>query len=98
MATTTSSPVPLPSAPERPERPSRRSATRAPRRSRWSQAQRSWRLHWQLYLLVIVPIAYFVIFKYIPMLFNVIAFKDYSPVLGPWGSRWVGLRNFEQLF
>jgi putative aldouronate transport system permease protein len=71
---------------------------RAPRRSRWSQAQRSWRLHWQLYLLVSVPLAYFVVFKYIPMSFNVIAFKDYSPVLGPWGSQWVGLRNFQALF
>ncbi|MFF0380301.1 ABC transporter permease [Actinoplanes missouriensis] len=70
----------------------------APRRSRWGQAQRSWRQHWQLYLLVSVPLAYFVIFKYVPMTFNVIAFKDYSPVLGAWDSPWVGLRNFEQLF
>ncbi|KUL32962.1 ABC transporter permease [Actinoplanes awajinensis] len=70
----------------------------APRRSRWSQAQQAWRTHWQLYLLVSVPMAYFVIFKYIPMAFNVIAFKEYSPVLGPWGSEWVGLRNFELLF
>ncbi|BBH70663.1 sugar ABC transporter permease [Actinoplanes sp. OR16] len=70
----------------------------APRRSRWARAQRSWRQHWQLYVLVSVPLAYFVIFKYVPMTFNVIAFKDYSPVLGAWGSPWVGLRNFEQLF
>jgi putative aldouronate transport system permease protein len=70
----------------------------APRRSRRSRAQRAWRQHWQLYLLVSVPLAYFVIFKYIPMSFNVIAFKDYSPVLGSWGSPWVGLRNFESLF
>jgi ABC-type polysaccharide transport system permease subunit len=70
----------------------------APRRSRWAQAQRSWRLHWQLYLLVSVPMAYFVIFKYIPMSFSIIAFKDYSPVLGPWASEWVGLHNFEMLF
>lgn len=68
------------------------------RRSRLAQAQRSWRAHWQLYLLAIIPIAYFVIFKYIPMTFNVIAFKDYSPVQGPWGSDWVGLRNFRMLF
>ncbi|GAA2709948.1 ABC transporter permease [Actinoplanes palleronii] len=74
------------------------SPSAAPRRSRWSQAQQAWRTHWQLYLLVSVPMAYFVIFKYIPMAFNVIAFKEYSPVLGPWGSEWVGLRNFELLF
>ncbi|GAA2564363.1 ABC transporter permease subunit [Winogradskya consettensis] len=82
----------------RPVRPARHPGIPVPRRSRWSQAQRAWRAHWQLYLLVIVPLAYFVIFKYIPMAFNVIAFKDYSPVLGPWDSPWVGLRNFEQLF
>ncbi|GAA2511175.1 ABC transporter permease [Winogradskya humida] len=82
----------------RPVRPARHPGMPVPRRSRWSQAQRAWRAHWQLYLLVIVPLAYFVIFKYIPMAFNVIAFKDYSPVLGPWDSPWVGLRNFEQLF
>jgi ABC-type polysaccharide transport system permease subunit len=68
------------------------------RPSRWLQAKRSGRMHWQLYLLVSVPLAYFVIFKYIPMTFNVIAFKDYSPVLGPWGSEWVGLQNFQTLF
>ena len=98
MAIPTSHPIPVPSATEQPARPPRRASTRVRRRSRWSQAQRSWRSHWQLYLLVSVPLAYFVIFKYVPMSFNVIAFKDYSPVLGPWGSEWVGLRNFQQLF
>ncbi|MFI5896106.1 ABC transporter permease [Actinoplanes sp. NPDC051513] len=98
MATTTQHPIPPPSAAERPARPSGPAGPAVRRRSRWSQAQRSWRLHWQLYLLVSVPLAYFVIFKYIPMSFNVIAFTDYSPVLGPWGSPWVGLRNFQQLF
>ena len=81
-----------------PEIDRRRSGAQVHRSSRWALAQRSWRLHWQLYLLAIVPMAYFVIFKYIPMAFNVIAFKDYSPVLGPWGSEWVGVRNFQLLF
>ncbi|MEV4349501.1 ABC transporter permease subunit [Actinoplanes sp. NPDC049596] len=94
MATTTTHSVAPPSATEQPRRP----APAVRRRSRWSQAQKSWRLHWQLYLLALIPIAYFVIFKYIPMAFNVIAFKDYSPVLGPWGSPWVGFDNFQRLF
>jgi putative aldouronate transport system permease protein len=94
---TTPSPAPLSSA-ERPARSPRRSGPVVHRRTRWSQAKRSWRAHWQLYLLICVPLAYFVIFKYIPMTFNVIAFKDYSPVLGPWGSDWVGLQNFQTLF
>jgi putative aldouronate transport system permease protein len=71
---------------------------RIPTPSRWTQARRSLRRHWQLYLLVIVPLAYFVIFKYIPIANAVIAFKDYSPVYGPWGSPWVGFKNFELFF
>jgi len=98
MATTTPRQIPLPSVDERSVRLPPRSGARARRPSRWSQAQRSWRLHWQLYLLAILPMAYFVIFKYVPMSFAVIAFKNYNVVQGPWGSEWVGLRNFELLF
>jgi ABC-type polysaccharide transport system permease subunit len=68
------------------------------RPSRWTEARRSFRRHWQLYLLIIVPLAYFVIFKYIPISNAVIAFKDYSPIKGPWGSEWVGFKNFELFF
>ena len=99
MAAPTSHPIPLPSTTtERPVRPPRPPTTRVPRRSRRSRAQRAWRAHWQLYLLVGVPLTYFVIFKYIPMTFLVIAFKEYNVVQGPWGSPWVGLQNFQQLF
>ncbi|GAA1678390.1 ABC transporter permease [Kribbella sp. NPDC056951] len=72
--------------------------TAVPRPSRATQAKRSLRRHWQLYLLVLVPLAYFVIFKYIPISNAVIAFKNYSPVKGPWGSDWVGLKNFQLFF
>ncbi|MFB6718651.1 ABC transporter permease [Kribbella sp. NPDC056345] len=77
-----------------------KAVTRAPvpRTGRWTQARRSLRRHWQLYLLVIVPLAYFVIFKYIPISNAVIAFKNYSPVKGPWGSDWIGFKNFELFF
>lgn len=51
---------------------------------------RSFRRHWQLYLLMIVPLAYFAIFKYVPMANAIIAFKDYNVVDGVWGSPWVG--------
>jgi ABC-type polysaccharide transport system permease subunit len=49
-------------------------------------------------VLAIVPMAYFVIFKYIPLSFAIIAFKDYNVVQGPWGSDWVGFKNFQLLF
>jgi ABC-type polysaccharide transport system permease subunit len=67
-------------------------------RGGWIEARRSFRRHWQLYLLIIVPMAYFIIFKYIPISNAVIAFKDYSPVKGPWGSEWVGFKNFDLFF
>ncbi|NAZ84152.1 ABC transporter permease subunit [Kineococcus sp. R8] len=58
--------------------------------------RRSLRRHWQLYLLVVPPLLYFVVFKYVPMVNAVIAFKDYSVVFGVWGSDWVGLDNFRR--
>src|SRR5699024_1632410 len=42
-------------------------------------------------------LGFFLLFHYIPLLGNVIAFQDYSPFLGITGSRWVGLDNFTAL-
>ncbi|MGZ9586728.1 ABC transporter permease [Paenibacillus marinisediminis] len=50
-------------------------------------------------LILFLPIVlYFVIFKYVPMLGLVIAFKDYGFRDGILGSPWVGLDNFKLLF
>ena len=43
-------------------------------------------------------IIYYVVFHYGPMYGTLIAFKDYSPRLGVWGSKWVGLKNFTSFF
>ena len=61
-------------------------------------ASRSFRRHWQLYLLVIPPVLYFIIFKYLPMANAVLAFKNYNVVKGLWGSPWVGTQYFEMFF
>src|SRR5215204_6262035 len=63
-----------------------------------STAVQSFKRHWQLYLLILPPLLYFIIFKYIPMANAVIAFKDYNVVQGIWGSPWVGFKYFEQFF
>jgi putative aldouronate transport system permease protein len=43
-------------------------------------------------------VIYFIVFLYIPLAGNVIAFKDYSPFLGFQGSPWVGWDNFTRIF
>ena len=53
---------------------------------------------WQLYLLLILPILWVVLFCYVPMSGLVLAFKKYNAGLGVWGSPWVGLENFKNFF
>ncbi len=54
--------------------------------------------HRWLYLMLLPGVAYFVIFKYVPMYGVTIAFQDYVPFLGYSGSNWVGLKHFQELF
>jgi putative aldouronate transport system permease protein len=51
-----------------------------------------------LYLMLLPGIAYFIIFKYIPMYGITMAFQDYKPHLGFFGSPWVGWKHFERFF
>ena len=51
--------------------------------------------YWQLYVLMVLPVAYFIIFKYFPMFGNILAFRKHRPGLSPFGTEWVGLRYFE---
>lgn len=53
---------------------------------------------WELYCLVLLPVLYLLIFKYIPMVGVQIAFKDYNIIKGIWDSPWVGLKYFEMFF
>ena len=54
--------------------------------------------NWQLYLFLLIPVVYIIVFKYVPMTNMVIAFKDYKIRHGIWGSEWVGLENFIRFF
>lgn|GEM_PF-5147148 len=42
--------------------------------------------NWQLYLYMLLPMLYLIIFAYGPMFGIVIAFKDFSPQHGIWGE------------
>ena len=52
--------------------------------------------HWQLYVLLIPTIAYFLVFRYVPMYGLQIAFRDYVTTKGFSGSPWVGLKHFDR--
>lgn len=54
--------------------------------------------NWQLYLLLLLPFIYVVVFHYFPMYGIQIAFKQYSAALGVAKSRWIGFAHFERFF
>lgn len=51
-----------------------------------------------LYLLMLPSIIIFLLFTYYPMYGVIIAFKNFTPADGIFGSEWVGLKNFIQYF
>lgn len=79
-------PPPVKAAAEPGRRREKLSVRTALRRYRW------------LYLMLLPGVAYFAIFKYLPMYGLTIAFQDFLPFLGYSGSEWVGLKHFEELF
>ena len=54
------------------------------------------RNHPLLYVLALPVVAYYLIFNYYPMYGVLMAFQDFKPALGIWGSKWVGLKHFEK--
>ena len=47
------------------------------------------------YILLLLPMLYFVIFRYGPILGNVLAFRSFQPGGSPYGEKWVGLTYFK---
>ena len=52
--------------------------------------------NWQFWAIIALPVIYAAVFAYIPMAGILIAFEDYSPRGGIFGSDWVGLKWFKQ--
>ena len=53
---------------------------------------------WQLYALLLLPMSYFIIFKYFPMYGIVIAFQNFNLFKGIFGSEWIGFDVFREIF
>ncbi|NOU92659.1 ABC transporter permease subunit [Paenibacillus sp. LMG 31456] len=56
------------------------------------------RKNWDLYVLILPVIAFFIIFEYVPMYGVQIAFKNFIATKGIWDSPWVGFNHFERFF
>lgn len=51
-----------------------------------------------LYIMLAIPMAYILLFKYVPMVGMVVAFKKYNIFKGIWDSPWIGFDNFKEAF
>jgi len=54
--------------------------------------------YYEIYLMLLPAIVYFIVFKYLPIYGIQIAFKDFSPVKGIIDSPWAGFKYFERFF
>ena len=79
--------TPAASPAEKPSRPPRRWA-------RWHAVTRNW----ELYLLILPVVLYFLLFHYKPMFGVQLAFKNFVAIRGIWGSPWVGFTHFQRFF
>lgn len=69
---------------------------RPPQQLRNNQTWRvSLRRHWRLYTFVVLPVIFLLVFRYVPMIGNVIAFRRYRPGGSMFGDEWVGLYYFQ---
>ena len=68
------------------------------RASGWKGVKRKLIKSMPYYLLILLPLAYMLVFRYYPMLGAQIAFKDYKVRLGIWASPWAGWKHFETFF
>ena len=54
------------------------------------------RINWQLYAMFLLPVIYYIIFRYIPMFGNILAFRKYNPGGSIFGQGPLTLKYFKQ--
>ncbi|QEO14470.1 sugar ABC transporter permease [Agromyces intestinalis] len=74
------------SGPSKPKRPPR------PAKLTWRTALKR---DWRLYSLLVLPLVFLLVFRYLPMAGNIIAFRRYRPGGNIFGDEWVGFHYFE---
>lgn len=64
----------------------------------WKKVRKNLYKYRGIYIMLIPVLLYYILFAYAPLSGLQIAFRDYRPGRGIWGSRWVGFDNFIQFF
>ena len=59
---------------------------------------KDWQRNKYIYIMLFPVAVYYLIFHYGPMYGVLIAFQDYNPIKGIWGSKWIGSENFTSFF
>ncbi len=69
-------------------------------RTLWGRLKSAVRRQWVFYTMMIPGLALLILFMYVPMPGVILAFKDYKPKLGIYGSEWIDpwYKNFEFFF
>lgn len=57
-----------------------------------------WKQNRSLHIMLIIPVVLTLLYKYVPMLGIIIAFKNYKPGMNIFNAKWVGMQNFRVLF
>ena len=65
---------------------------------RGSRAKMYMKRNWQLYAMLVIPLIYYIIFRYVPMAGNIIAFRRYRAGGNIFGDEWSALKYFKQFF
>ncbi len=65
---------------------------------RSSKARTTFKKNRAMLIMTMPAVIKTLIFSYLPMIGIILAFKDYNPRLGIFGSEWIGFKNFEFFF
>ncbi|MEF3353254.1 sugar ABC transporter permease [Paenibacillus sp. GYB006] len=68
------------------------------RPNKWKETLKEYKKSKYLFFMLFPTLIWFAIFHYGPLYGIQLAFKDFSPIKGIWGSEWVGLDHFRFLF
>lgn len=74
------------------------SQVRKGRKYSWSNIKKNTARNWPLIIMVLPALAFYILFHYVPMGGLLMAFEDFKPKLGLFGSPFVGLDNFTDFF